>query len=197
MSIEILCRRNAKGVDMESAVRSTKITLDAAHISAGCHGIDDIAQCLLDSYVSGDARALERLKRKPYAMVNNRLKSTGGLFNEVYRLVLDVSDQMNWNIKEKGEDKVRILTKLAIETVSKKPVCKKCDGTKFVECKPCPACSATGIRRDNGYLMAKKLGVNQSTWSRTWQYRFQDVVCMLETIRSRAGSRVINQIFTE
>ena len=197
MSIEILCMRNAKGIDTQSAGRTTKITMDTSHVNAGCYGIDDIAQCLLDAHVCNDRSALQRLQREKSKKVGHSSQNNDGLLDSLLLSVKQVSYEMNWNITKNGHGKVRELTIMAIEGATIKPICRVCDGTKFKDNKPCNKCSATGLRRDNGTIMGKRLGVSKSAWSRTWQYRYQDIIAMLQTIMNRAGKRVNYQVFSE
>ena len=195
MTSEILVRRNAKGVDAESAGRSTVVGIDASFISAGCHGIDDLAQCLIDAHVGGDLSAHKRLLRRRYKMINNSPRETGGLFNDVYRMVIRTANRNHWKIEENG--RLERLTELAIDNAIQKPVCKACDGTKFINAKPCNDCAGSGIRRDNQRYMAKQLDMSQSTYQRSWQYRFAEIVAMLQIIRDEANNRVSRQVFCE
>jgi hypothetical protein len=191
-NLEYLVKVNAKGVDMQSVGRSTKITIDNAHLNASCSGISDLAMALIDAHVKGDKIQQRRLHEPGYKLNSlGKTEETAGLFDDLFREVIDLSIERRWPKTEKGKDMLRKLTKQAVTQVVSEPVCKKCGGTRYIELtKPCSYCRGTGKRRISTGLMSQTLDIDPTTWRRTWHSRYADIIAMIEEIMHEAARKI-------
>jgi hypothetical protein len=197
-SMEFLARRNAKGINPESVGRSTKVTFTPAHYSAACTGVSDIAQALLDAHICGDGSQFARLLSPRWKVIGGEMKETNGLFSDIFNDVLNLALERKWRDSDRGKDRLRALTELAIVQVVNEPVCKKCKGTRYdEELKLCKSCKGTGKRKINGSVTANRLDMSESSWSRTWHPRYCEIVALIETIEHTAARKICYQAFSE
>lgn len=199
MSLEILARRNAKGVDPESVGHSTKITIDTAHINAGCYGIPDLAQALLDARVGGDIKQYHRILRYGYGVGDKgAVTVSDGLFEVLFSEVIQLSIDRKWQSQKKGADRLRKITVWAVDEVVNTPMCKTCHGTKFDEfMKTCSKCGGTGRKRKLSTYAAKQLDMDRTNWRKVWLQRYADIICMIEDIMLKAGHKITYRIYKD
>lgn len=190
MSIEILTRLNPKISNMESAGHGTAGGLTASDISAACYKLDRVSDSLLSAHVNGSDGDLKRLLRSTFTMVNNKVVNTGGLFSPIFQQTLKLAADRRWRTVKRGQDRLRILTRVAIHNVVTVPVCKKCNGTKYIDNLKCKGCGGSGHKRFDARAVAKELGIAESTYSEHYQYKYNDIVCMIQDIMHRAKVKI-------
>jgi hypothetical protein len=191
-NLEFLVRKNAKGIDTQSAGRSSKISIDTAHLNASCYGVSDLAMALIDARVCGDESQHRRLHKPGYKINSTgRIEDTGGLFDDIFRQVVDLSIERRWPTTEKGKDRLRKLTDRAIDQIVSDPVCSACGGTRYINIIDlCDKCGGTGKKRLIVNNIAKELEIDPTTWRRTWHSRYADIVAMIETIMHDAARKI-------
>lgn len=138
------------------------ITVD--DVNAACAGVDQAGLDLLLVRVCNDRQAQRRA------------------FYSLYQEVVQLAVDQRWKIREKGEEKLRSLTQLVIFELTNKPICPKCNGTKFNRnFRPCKSCGGTGFYKIKESQRARALNVAPSTWTRVWAYRYAEVLSLITT----------------
>lgn len=168
MNPNILQLLNPRSVRLDGSNRGLpEITTD--DINAACAGADQIGLDLLLTRVCGDRIAQHRI------------------FHSLYQEVAQLTVDHHWKIRKKSQEKIRNLVQLVIFELTTTPRCPKCDGTKYNKrLKPCKACDGTGFYKIKNTQRARLLGVNASTWSRVWAYRYAEVLSLTADHEAKA-----------
>lgn len=138
-------------------------------INAACAGADSLGLDILLARICADKTAQHRA------------------FYSLYQEVIQLAVDRQWRIREKGDEKLRGLTQLAIFELTDSHRCPKCKGTGYNKrLRPCRSCGGTGFYNVRPIQRAKALGIAASTWQRVWAYRFADVMALMATHEASA-----------
>ncbi|MEN8171406.1 MAG: hypothetical protein ABFS03_00850 [Chloroflexota bacterium] len=179
MSIEILTRINPKVSNMESIGISTAGGLTSADVSAACAGINKKGELMLLAKICGVRGVQEPLF---YRMYNDACK---------------LAVKGNWRAGKRGLDRIRSVLQLAIYESITQMICPTCRGTKFNPRNPtktCSGCDGKGIWRMTDADKYRTVGISQQSWNKTWKWRFNDMLILLEKYEYSAKRKVLNRL---
>lgn len=100
------------------------------------------------------------------------------LYYHAYLAAVDVAARDRWRVP-KGQERVRKLSRMAIGELVNPMKCALCQGRAEIWPRgtstpiACPRCGGTGSRRLRASEMARVIGVDDSTWSRSWAGKYE------------------------
>jgi len=171
---EILKLTNAKTVRLDG-VGGGKPELTREMLLAACAGCDEIGLTTLLMRICGD-----RSRQGPF-------------YYKLYVAAMGLALRNHWKMRDKGQEKIRSLMHLVVYEITSPPVCPKCGGTKYNRLmRPCKSCKGTGVYKIRDSHRARALGINQSTWGRVWQDRYNQLYDLVSD-KEYAALRIISR----
>jgi len=190
MNPEALTKLNPQTSQIGTVGHSTAIGITSSDVAAACYKLDKVSNSLLSARINGDDQELKRLLRPTFKMVNGKIEKTNGLFSYVFNETLKLASERRWRCVDKGKDRLRTLTRIAIERVITTPVCRTCHGTKYTDSSICGGCGGSGQKRFDARMVSKELGIAESTYSENYRHKYNDIVCMIENIMHKAVNNI-------
>ncbi len=179
MSIEILTRLNPRISQIDNIGISTAGGITSSDIAAACAGIDKTGELIILAKICG------------YRDVHEPL------FYRMYREAIDLAIKGNWKVGERGEDRIRSVLQLAIYESVTQLVCPSCKGTKQNPANPtksCIPCNGIGKWRMTDEQKAAVVGISKQAWSKTWQYRYDDMLLLLDVYEYKAKRKILRRL---
>ena len=179
MSIEILTRLNPRISQIDNIGISTAGGLTSADVAAACAGINEKGELMLLAKICGVRGVQEPLF---YRMYNDAVK---------------LAVEGNWRAGKRGLDRIRSVLQLAIHESITQMICPTCRGTKMNPRNPanhCSACEGKGEWRLKDVDKYTILDISQQAWNKTWKWRFNDMLIMLEKYEYSAKRKVLNRL---
>ena len=164
--MQILTILEPSTTDLEPTSHSTDNTgLTAALVSAAMAGANPIGVNMLKAAYAGDRTAHK------------------ALYGQFYDVLISLAKIQRWKFREKAKKELRLraLVDIAMFDIIVAIPCPECKGSKLDPIKkPCPVCRGIGKRRITGIDFAAVLGIDESTWRKTWEPRYSEFVQILQ-----------------